>query len=95
MDILLIICYNKKSPYKGLIMQLQVDVNNVKSNIFIELLNLFKKDNMINDYKIIDSKEDSYDSEVLNDLSNIGKAIEDAKNGLGDRTSMSVIITDV
>jgi hypothetical protein len=50
---------------------------------------------MINDFKIIDAKEDSYDNEVLNDLSNIGKAIEDAKNGLGDRTSMSVIITDV
>ena len=95
MDILLIVCYNKKSSYKGLIMQLQVDVNNMKSNIFLELLNLFKKDNMINDYKIIDEKEDSYDNEVLNDLSNIGKAIEDAKNGLGDRTSMSVIITDV
>jgi len=76
-------------------MQLQVDVNNMKSNIFLELLNLFKKDNMINDYKIIDEKEDSYDNEVLNDLSNIDKAIEDAKNGLGDRTSMSVIITDV
>jgi hypothetical protein len=76
-------------------MQLQVDVSNVKSNIFIELLNLFKKDNMINDYKIIGAKEDSYDNEVLNDLSNIGKTIEDAKNGLGDRTSMSVIITDV
>ena len=80
---------------KGLMMQLQVDVNNMKSNIFIELLNLFKKDNMINDYKIIGAKEDSYDNEVLNDLSNIGKTIEDAKNGLGDRTSMSVIITDV
>ena len=80
---------------KGLEMQLQVDVNSMKSTIFIELLNLFKKDNMINDYKIIDTKEDSYDNEVLNDLSIIGKTIEDAKKGLGDRTSMSVIITDV
>ena len=65
-------------------MQLQIDVNSVKSTIFLELLHLFKRDNMINDYKIIDAKEDSYDNEVLNDLSNIGKTIEDAKNGLGD-----------
>ena len=28
-------------------MQLQIDVNSVKSAIFLELLNLFKKDNMI------------------------------------------------
>jgi len=34
-------------------MQLQIDVNNIKSAIFLELLNLFKKDNMINDYKVI------------------------------------------
>jgi hypothetical protein len=76
-------------------MQFQVNVNNHKSNLFIELLNLFKEDNMINDYKIIDPKEDSYDNEVLNDLLMIGKAIEDAKKGVGDRTSMSVSITDV
>ena len=30
-------------------MQLQIDVNSVKSTIFLELLQLFKKDNMIND----------------------------------------------
>jgi len=69
-------------------MQLQIDVNNVKSTIFLELLNLFKKDNMINDFKIVDD-------EVLNDLSMIKDSLKDAKNGLGHRTSTTVNIQDV
>jgi len=73
-------------------MQLQIDVNNVKSTIFLELLNLFKKDNMINDYKIIDDEKTTYDNEVLNDLSMIGDSLRDARNGLGDRTSTIVTI---
>jgi len=76
-------------------MQLQIDVNSVKSTIFLELLNLFKKDNMINDYKIIDDKKDTYDDEVLNDLSMIGDSLSDAKNGLGHRTSTIVTIQNV
>ena len=74
-------------------MQLQVDVNNLKSNIFLEMLNLFKKDNMINDYKIID--ENSYDDEVVNDLQNLNQAIKDAKKGLGDKTSKTVTIENI
>ena len=76
-------------------MQLQIDVNSVKSTIFLELLDLFKKDNMINNYKIIDNKENTYDDEVLNDLSMIGDSLKDAKNGLGHRTSNIVTIQDV
>ena len=76
-------------------MQLQIDVNSVKSTIFLELLNLFKKDDMINDYKIIDDEKITYDNEVLNDLSMIGDSLRDAKNGLGHRTSTIVTIQDV
>lgn len=76
-------------------MQLQIDVNNIKSTIFLEMLNLFKKDNMINDYKIIDDEKTTYDDEVLNDLSMIGDSLRDAKNGLGQRTSTIVTIKDV
>jgi hypothetical protein len=76
-------------------MQLQIDVNNVKSTIFLELLNLFKKDNMINDFKIVDDEKTTYDDEVLNDLSMIGDSLKDAKNGLGHRTSTIVNIQDV
>ena len=76
-------------------MQLQIDVNSVKSTIFLELLNLFKKDDMINDYKIIDDAKTTYDNEVLNDLSMIGDSLKDAKNGLGHRTSTIVTIQNV
>lgn len=76
-------------------MQLQIDVNNVKSTIFLEMLNLFKKDNMINDYKVIDDEKTTYDDEVLNDLSMIGDSLKDVKNGLGHRTSTIVTIQDV
>jgi hypothetical protein len=76
-------------------MQLQIDVNNVKSNLFLELLNVFKKDNMINDYKVIDDEKTTYDDEVLNDLTMLGDTLKDAKNGLGDRTSTIVTIKDV
>ena len=72
-------------------MQLQIDVNNVKSTIFLELLSLFKKDNMINDYKIIDNKTNS-DNELLNDLNMIGESIDNAKKGLGHQTSKTVNI---
>lgn len=74
-------------------MQLQIDVNNVKSNLFLELLNVFKKDNMINDYKIIDNTSNS-DNELLSDLSMIGDSIKNAKNGLGYQTSKSINIQD-
>ena len=76
-------------------MQLQIDVNSVKSTIFLELLNLFKKDNMINDYKVINDKQATYDDEVLSDLTMIGDSLRNAKNGLGDRTSTVVTIQDV
>jgi len=76
-------------------MQLQIDVNSVKSTIFLELLNLFKKDNMINDYKVIENENNSYDNEVLNDLSMLGNTLKDAKNGLGHKTSTIVTMTNV
>lgn len=76
-------------------MQLEIDVNNVKSNLFLELLNVFKKDNMINDYKIIDDEKTTYDDEVLNDLSMLADTLKNAKNGLGDRTSTTVTIQNV
>ena len=74
-------------------MQLHIDVNNVKSTIFLELLNLFKKDNMINDYKIINNNI-SVDEDILNDLNMIGNSICDAKNGIGFQTSKTIDIQE-
>ncbi len=77
-------------------MQLQLNVNDVKANILFEFLEVFKKDNMISDYKIIDDKKSlNYDDEVLNDISKLGEALKNAKNGFGTKTSTMVTIKDV
>jgi len=39
-------------------MQLQLNINDYKANIFLELLEIFKKDNLVENYKIIDSKKE-------------------------------------
>jgi len=57
--------HNIKS--KGLMMQLQLNVNDFKANIFLELLDVFKKDNLINDYKVINPYM-SDEQQILDDL---------------------------
>ena len=75
-------------------MQLHIDVNSLKSTLFLELLNVFKKDDMINDYRIIDD-EMNEDDNIRDDLSNIGNTLKDAKSGLGYHTSKIVNIKDM
>ena len=77
-------------------MQLQLNVNDVKANILFDFLEVFKKDNIISNYKIIDNQsKTTYDDEVLNDISQIGQALQDAKNGYGTKTSTIVTLQDV
>ena len=77
-------------------MQLQLNVNDVKANILFDFLEVFKKDNIINNYKIIDDQPKiTYDDEVLNDISQIGQTLQDTKNGQGIKTSTIVTLQDV
>jgi len=77
-------------------MQLQLNVNDLKANILFDFLEIFKKDNIINNYKIIDDQPKiTYDDEVLNDISQIGQALQDAKNRQGIKTSTIVTLQDV
>ena len=48
-------------------MQLQLNVNDFKANIFLELLDVFKKDNLIKDYQIIKTYNDD-EQQILDDL---------------------------
>lgn len=34
-------------------MQIELNVNDVKATIFLELLEVFKKDNLVKDYKVL------------------------------------------
>ncbi len=77
-------------------MQIKLDVNNAKANILLEFLELFKKNDMLKEYKIINNQPSTnYDNEVLDDISKIGQALKNAKNGLGEKTSTIVTIKDV
>jgi len=66
-------------------MQLQVDVSDSKSSVFLNLLSVLKDDKMVKDFKIIgkNKKLSAYELEVLEDLKSLPKAIKeaDSKNG--------------
>ena len=50
---------------------------------------------MINDYRVIEDKKNTYDDEVLSDLSMLGQTLKDVKSGLGHKSSTIVTIQDV
>ena len=57
-------------------MQLQLNINDFKANIFLELLEVFKKDNLVEDYKIL-NKYNEYENEIINDLQDLHLSIKD------------------
>ena len=66
-------------------MQLQLNINDFKANLFLEVLEVFKKNNIVNNYKILNIYNEN---EAINDLQDIPnadtiKAIEDVENGIG------------
>lgn len=71
-------------------MQLQLNVNDLKSNIFLELLDIFKKDNLIKDYKIINTYNDD-ENQILDDLKEFKI---DLKNS-GHKTDKFIQINDI
>ena len=58
-------------------MQLRLNVNDVKANILLNFLDLFKQDNLIKDYEIINekSKYNDYEKELLDDLNDLKTSI--------------------
>ena len=75
---------------KGQIIQLQLNVNNLKSNIFLELLDVFKKDNLIKDYKITKTYNDD-ENQILDNLKEFKI---DLKNS-GHKTDKFIQINDI
>jgi len=58
-------------------MQLQLNVNDFKANILFDFLDIFKKDNLITDYQVINTKSDynDYEEEILSDLKDLKSSI--------------------
>jgi hypothetical protein len=57
-------------------MQLQLNINDIKASIFLELLEVFKKDNIVDNYTIVDGYND-YEKEILSDLQNLNLSIKE------------------
>lgn len=72
-------------------MQLQLNVNDFKASIFLELLDVFKKDNLINDYKIVDNYN-KFEEDILNDLQDFKTTLNNAKHGNGKKIDKFVNI---
>ena len=75
---------------KGQVMQLQLNVNDLKSNIFLELLDVFKKGNLIKDYKIIKTYNDD-ENQILDDL----KELKIDLTNSGHKTDKFIQINDI
>ena len=73
-------------------MYLNIDIDTHKSNLFLDLLTVLKKDNMINDFKIVDNRNKltSYEKELLQDIEQIPAAIQGANSGQGRKKEMTL-----
>ncbi|MBL0708931.1 MAG: hypothetical protein JJW00_07790 [Sulfurimonas sp.] len=71
-------------------MQLQLNINDFKANIFLELLEVFKKDNLVTDYKVINTYNE-YENEIIDDLKSLHLSIQED----GQMTDKFIEINDL
>jgi len=74
-------------------MQLQLNVNDVKANILLSFLDVFKQDDLIKDYQVIDSKSNytDYENEILEDLKDLKSSMSES----GTKTNKYIEINDI
>ena len=73
-------------------MQLQLNVNDMKANILLSLLDIFKQDNLITDYKIINHQKYTQDEkEILEDLAELKASIAES----GTKTDKYIVLNDL
>jgi hypothetical protein len=61
-------------------MQLQLNVNDVKANILLKFLDVFKEDNIIEDYKVLNTGHttyNDYEKEILKDISSLSLNLQE------------------
>ena len=78
-------------------MQLNIQIDTNKSNLFLDLLDVLKKDNMINDFKVMptqtdDKKLNKYEKEILEDISHLSDSIKDADTAKGVDTGICIVM---
>ena len=75
-------------------MQVQIEINDTKSSMFLKLLETFKVGNIVNTYSIVSDSMDKETAEILEDISMIDMTLQNAKNGLGKHTGKHIILDD-
>ena len=78
-------------------MQLNIQIDTNKSNLFLDLLDVLKKDKMINDFQIISTKKvnnelNNYEKEILEDISNLSNSIKNADSAKGKNTGLCIVM---
>jgi hypothetical protein len=75
-------------------MHLNIDIDTQKSSLFLDFLNLLKKDKLINDFKVIPqiSHLSSYEKELLHDISQLSTAITQADEGKGKKKDLAITL---
>ena len=75
-------------------MHLSIDIDQQKSTLFLDLLNLLKKDQMINNFEVLNDapKLSEYEQEVIDDISHIAETIKEADNGYGKKRDLKITL---
>jgi hypothetical protein len=74
-------------------MQLQLNVNDIKANILLSFLDVFKQDDLIKDYQVIDNQNNytDYENEILEDLKDLKSSMCES----GIKTNKYIEINDI
>ena len=66
-------------------MQVQIEITDTNSSMFLKLLETFKVGNIVNSYSIISDAKEKETREILEDIAMLDKTLIDAQKGLGHR----------
>jgi len=73
-------------------MQLQIEITDTNSTMFLKLLETFKVGNIVNSYSIISDEKEKETRDMLEEIAMLDATLKDAKKGLGRRTGQYVNI---
>ena len=76
-------------------MQVQIEITDTNSSMFLKLLETFKVGNIVNSYSIISDEKEKETRDMLVDLAMLDITLKDAQNGLGKRTGRYVNIDNI
>lgn len=76
-------------------MQVQIEINDAQSSMFLKLLETFKVGNIVNTYAIVSDSTDRETAEILEDIALLDMTLKDAQNGRGKHTGKYIQLDDV